>query len=315
VDAGCAGALADPPLLEVPLAEVKPDAQVGSARRFLGLPGGAQLQTDDHDAVAALFPPAMVQRGVRGLERLWGAAFAAILVIAAFAWWCVAYGLPVAARLVAMAVPATLEAKLGDQTLYSIDRTFCEPSVLDADRRAPALKQFERLTAGLHDDFLYRLEFRSCPRIGANAFALPGGAVVLTDDMLQLANDDGELAAVLAHELGHVQHRHGLRLGLQGAGLVALVAALAGDAVSITGLGVALPTALLQAGYSRAFEEEADDYAIVRLRDLGIPLAHFRSILQSIATEREEATRGSAFDYLSTHPSTRHRLERAFKGS
>jgi hypothetical protein len=305
------------PLAEVPLEAVRPDAQVGSARRFLTLPGGAQLQTDDHAAVAAIFPNAApLERGVRMLERRRGAAFAAILVIAVFAWWCITYGLPVAGRLVAMAVPETIETKLGDQTLFTLDKTFCDPTVLLPEQRAGAEKQFERLTSDLKDDFLYRLEFRSCPRIGANAFALPGGAVVLTDDLVQLTKHEGQLTAVLAHELGHVQHRHGLRLGLQGAGIAALVAALLGDAVSITGLAVMLPSALLQAGYSRSFEEEADDYALARLRELGVPVQHFADVIKLLAHEREEAgtAGGGALDYLSTHPSTRRRLERAFKG-
>lgn len=303
------------PMLDVALTDVRPDAQVGTARRFLGLPGGAQLQTDDHAAVAALFPGAApLDRYVLGLERRRVAALAAILIIGAFSWWCVAYGLPLAATLASKAVPVTIEAALGEQTLNTIDRTFCRASALDAGRRAAAQRRFEQLTAGLADDFPYSLEFRSCPRIGPNAFALPGGVVVLTDGLVQLAENDGQLAAVLAHELGHVQHRHGLRLGLQGVGLAALLAALAGDAVSITGFAVTLPMTLLQAGYSRAFEEEADDYALGRMRQLGVPAKHFAEVMSLIASERQEAgERGGALDYLATHPSTGQRIERATK--
>ncbi|OGA25421.1 MAG: hypothetical protein A3I01_02585 [Betaproteobacteria bacterium RIFCSPLOWO2_02_FULL_65_24] len=305
----------DAPLADVALDEVRADARVGSARRFLGLPGGAQLQTDDHDAVAALFPQAAPwQARILGLERRWSYALAAIAILAAFTWWCAVYGLPVAARLGAMAVPLTVESKLGEQALYALDKSFCEPSALGEGRRSEVQKQFERVTAGLKDGFLYRLELRSCPRIGPNALALPGGAVVMTDDLVRLATDDAQLAAVLAHEIGHVRQRHGLRLGLQGAGLAALIAALAGDAVSLTGLAMSLPTVLLQAGYSRGFEREADQYALERMSEIGVPARHFADIMALLSKQGPEAgLRGEALDYLSTHPAASERVEEAMK--
>jgi Zn-dependent protease with chaperone function len=305
----------DAPLLDVALGEVRADARVGSARRLLALPGGAQLQTDDHDAVAVLFPDKNgLQARVLGLERSWGYALAAVAIIGVFTWWCVVYGLPVAARLAAMTVPVNFESKLGEQALYTIDKALCGPSALEEQRRAAVQKEFERVVAGLNDGFLYRLELRACPRMGPNALALPGGTVLVTDDLASLAADDAQLTAVLAHEIGHVRQRHGLRLGLQGAGLAAIIAALAGDAVSLAGLATALPTALLQAGYSRSFEEEADEYALQRLREIGVPGKHLADILSLLAKERgQPGTSGGALDYLSTHPAVSRRIERALK--
>jgi Zn-dependent protease with chaperone function len=301
-------------LLDVPLDDVRADARVGSARRFLGLPGGAQLQTDDHEAVATLFPrAARLQRPIVGLERRWSYTLAAVAIIAAFTWWAIAHGLPVAARLAAMAVPVNLQAKLGEQALYTIDRSFCTSSGLEATQRAAVQKQFERVTAGLNDGFMYRLEFRACPRIGANAFALPGGVVTITDELVRLATDERQLAAVFAHEVGHIHHLHGLRLGLQGAGLVALIAALAGDAVSITGLAVTLPGALLQAGYSRSFEMQADEYAYARLKQIGVPASHFADIMRLLSKGSDSRASGGALDYLSTHPAVSQRIERALQ--
>ena len=137
----------------------------------------------------------------------------------------------------------------------------------------------------------------------------------MTDDMVRLATDDSQLAAVLAHELGHVHHRHGLRMGLQGAGLAALIAALAGDAVSLTGLAMTLPTALLQAGYSRSFEREAEQYALQRMSEIGVPAQHFADIISLLSRKRPGAgIGGDALDYLSTHPAAAQRIEQATKG-
>lgn len=309
--------------VEVPLADVSVAAPVANTGRVLNLPGGAQLQTDDHTALGALFPSANRLEGwVHGLERRWGYALAALVVTAGFAWWCIAYGLPVAATLAAAFVPANLEAKLGAETLATFDKGICGPSALDAGRQLDLRKGFGTLTAGLGDGYNYRLELRACGRVGPNAFALPGGAIVVTDDMVKLAQNDAQIYAVLAHEIGHVRHRHGLRMALQAAGLGALIATLAGDAVSITGMAVTLPTALLQSGYSRDFEDEADSYAFQRLKEVGLSPKYFAEILTLMEEHRykdadskkvykKTADGDGALDYLSTHPATAGRIKRA----
>ncbi len=311
--------------IEIALADVRVDARVGDARRTLSLPGGAQLQTDDHAALAQLFPRAnRLETWVQALERRWGYALGAIVVTAGFAWWCVTYGLPVTAKAVAGFVPADIEARLGEQTLYALDQSLCSPSALAADRKRAVQKSFSTLTAGLNDGYAYRLEFRACGRVGPNAFALPGGALVITDDLIKLAQNDRQIAAVLAHEIGHVRYRHGLRAALQGAGVAALIAALAGDAVGITHLAVMLPTVLLQTGYSRDFEYEADTYAFQRLKQTGSSPKYFAEIMTRLEEHRNKggglpgggkrdkpAGGSGALDYLSTHPATAERIARA----
>lgn len=311
--------------IEVSLADVRVDAPIANTRRALHLPDGAQLQTDDHAALAALFPHANRFQGwVHRLERRWGYALAALVVTAGCTWWGVVYGLPLAASVAAGFVPADIEAKLGDQTLNTLDRSFCGPSVIEAGRQQALRKSFGALTAGLDDRYDYRLEFRACDRIGPNAFALPGGAIVVTDALVKLAQNDQQIAAVLVHEIGHVRYRHGLRLALQGAGAAALIAALAGDAVSITNLAVILPTVLLQSGYSREFENEADGYAFRRLKEIGLSAKYFAEIMTLLEEHQNKPARSQsgdqrdkaadttgARDYLSTHPDTAKRVERA----
>jgi Zn-dependent protease with chaperone function len=306
--------------IEVPLAAAVIDPPVGDTRRVLHLPGGAQLQTADEAAIAVLFPRAnRVEEWVHGLERRWAYALAAVIVTGGFAWWCVVFGLPLAARIVAATLPVEIERTLGEQTLAAVDNSFCAPTALDAARQAKLRKTLQTVTAGIADAHRYRLELRAC-HVGPNAFAIPGGAIVLTDELAKLAQNEQQLAAVLAHEVGHVKNRHGLRMALQAAGVSVLVAAIAGDAVSITSLAVALPTALLQSGYSREFEYEADTYAYARLKALGISPRHFADILtrmEALHSKRPGAAtrRGKgadkARDYFSTHPMTAERIERA----
>ena len=298
--------------LDVPLGKVRVDPPVGGTRRALHLPDGAQLQTDDHAAVETLFPRAHALEGwVHGLERRWPYALAALAVTAVVAWWSVVDGLPLAAKIVSGFVPVAWEAKLGEQTLEFFEGRLCRPSALGAARRQALQQRFARLTAGLADGYSYRLLPRDCRGVGANAFALPGGTVVMTDALVKLAQSDDQISAVLAHEIGHVRHRHGLRMALQAAGLAALAAALFGDATSITSLATTLPVALLQSGYTRELETEADDYAFRRLREIGLSPKAFAEIMLLLEKDHKKRSGGDSRNYFSTHPATAKRIERA----
>ena len=305
--------------LEVPLAGTQVDPPLAGTRRSIHLPGGAQLQTDDQSAVEALFSRTnRLERWVHGLEGRWLLALAALIVVVGISAWCVEYGLPLVAELTARFVSPEAEGKLGQQTLFSIDATLCRGTRLDAERQRSLQAAFGVLTAGLNDGYRYRLELRSCDKMGPNALALPGGAVVLTDELVMLAQNDAQVSAVLAHEIGHVRYRHGLRQLLQAVGLAALTSTLAGDAVSITSLAVTLPTVLVQSGYSRQFEDEADSYAFKRLKEIGFSPRDFAEILARLEEYRRAKTGGAEagvgghnIDYLSTHPATAQRIERA----
>ena len=101
-------------------------------------------------------------------------------------------------------------------------------------------------------------------QLGANAFALPGGTIFVTDELLDLLRGrDDVLIGVLGHELGHVEHRHGMRLLAQATALGALSSTLWGD---FSALFATLPVLYGQSAYSRDFEREADREAIRLLR-------------------------------------------------
>jgi Zn-dependent protease with chaperone function len=310
--------------LDVPLAQVTTAPPVGTIRRMLMLPDGGQLVTTDLASIAALFPShTPLERTIHRLEQNWQYALAALAVMSAFTWWALLSGVPAVAHFVAAFVPQAVETTLGAQTLAAIDRSVCKRTKLPAQRQREITKNFETLTHGLGDGYHYALKLRNCPTVGPNAFALPGGDIVLTDEMVALAQNDAQISAVLAHEIGHVRHRHALRLALQSAGAAALTAAIAGDAVSITGLAVTLPTILLQSGYSRTLEEEADTYAFLRLKQVGLSPSNFADIMTLMEEHHKakEAERSAGkgensavtrlSDYLSTHPVTAERIQRA----
>jgi predicted Zn-dependent protease len=154
----------------------------------------------------------------------------------------------------------------------------------------------------------YRLEFRAS-EIGANAFAVPGGIVVITDDMVDIAQSDDEISAVLAHEVGHLIGRHSLRILLQDSASALIIAGLTGDLTSVTALSATVPTVLMQTKHSRDFEREADEFAFDYLESSGIRTDVLRELL--LRLEDTSPGDGNSFPgWLSTHPQSKDRVKK-----
>jgi len=127
-----------------------------------------------------------------------------------------------------------------------------------------------------------RVQFRGGGDIGANAFALPDGTVVFTDEIVHLAHNDDELLAVFAHEIGHVKYRHGLRATIQGSVLSFAVGMLVGDVSAAADMLAALPLLLTTSSYSRDFEREADANSLVFLDAHNIPRHSFIDLMERL---------------------------------
>ena len=262
-----------------------------------------------------------------------------IAVVAAFLLLLVAayrFGIPFVARVVAFRLPATVSTTVTDGVLAALDGELLRPTGVPAARQRDLTAAFVRLQKG-RPAGVYHLLFRQSPTLGANAVALPSGVIVVTDALVALARDDREILGVLAHEAGHIEHRHGMRLVLQGSAVALLIGLVVGD---FTSLAAMAPTALLEAKYSRDFEREADTYAADVLIANGMSPAVLADMLERIeAAERQRAVEQrdlppvegpmprdagagrqdqedrtghgdkSLFDYTASHPATRERLE------
>ncbi|HEY7475854.1 MAG TPA: M48 family metallopeptidase [Vicinamibacterales bacterium] len=238
-------------------------------------------------------------------NRRWAIGAAAGLI--AFIFIVYRFGLPTLAYVTATRVPPLLVDRLSRHVLEIFDRSVFQPPAVSIDRQLEIARAFERfdLASGL-DDPAYVVLFRKSDALGANAMALPSGTIVLTDDIVRLARDDRELLGILAHEAGHVEHRHGLRQLFQSSGLALLIAWYVGD---IGSLAAAAPTALLQAKYSRDFEREADSFAADRLRRNGIAPSCLADILERLERDRHASEQGGALEYLASHPATAERIQ------
>jgi len=302
--------------LDVPLNELRLSDAIGSVSRSIYFQDGSKCEIRN-DA----FATALQQKLGKGRLLGWVHRFESSLKLATVAllltviavWGVIRFGIPVLAGWAAETIPPAVEVRMGKESIALLDRSLFEETGLPEWRQQQVRELFTTIVAGLDQDQRdYRLEFRESEVLGANALALPGGTVVVTDGLMALLDRDEQLAAVLAHEIGHIRHRHVLRKILQDSGAGLLIAVLTGDLTSASSIAAALPTMLVDAKFSRDMEREADDVAIAYLQQQEIPLQHFADILQGLQETRgdEDGSGPVALEYLSTHPATRERIER-----
>jgi Zn-dependent protease with chaperone function len=306
--------------LRFPLDLIKVAPRVGDTPRFIYLTDGASLEVKENDAVDRLVPGLpggrvhLAQYRIESKLR-WILAMLALTI--AFGWATIEYGVPYMAKKVAFALPREVDEKLGDGALAALDGFIFEPSALDAVDRDRLQGQFiQMMQQSDVDADRVQLEFRASPVIGPNALALPSGIIVMTDELVGIAENEEEVLAVLAHEIGHIRHRHSLRGVLQNSTVALMIAGLTGDLASLTSISATLPTLMVQLKYSRAFELEADDYAVDIMNDLGIDPTRLGSILLRMTGEAGAAVddEGDFSDYLATHPGSAERMRRITEG-
>lgn len=290
---------------------IRRSPRVAGTPRWLYLPGGGACVTADHDAVERMMRESRYERAVHRWESRPAFAALAIALVAGALWLLVERALPAASEAIAMRIPVEAEAALGREALAGMDRYFMKPSRLTPARQDALRSKLGAMTAGA--SVAYRLEFRASPVIGANAFALPSGIIVMTDELVKLAKNDQEVLAVLAHEVGHLHHRHVMRRLLESSATALVIAGVTGDIASATSLAAAAPTVLLQAKYSRDNEREADRYAIELMRSAGLEPRYFGTILARM--EERGPRRGGLPAFLSSHPATEEREALAAGGS
>jgi predicted Zn-dependent protease len=290
-------------------AEARVDDRIGNTRRRVMLPDGAAIEVDDNDAIDALeraFGRGRATRWIAALERRWPAALSAIVFTFAVTWSLIAFGLPFVGDLVASRIPPSYAAKLDAQVLDTLARMGSASTAIPEARRREVQRLLERLIAGVPDRGVwhYRLVFRG--GLGANAFALPGGTIVVTDRLIRIAKSDNQVAAVLAHEIGHVERRHALKKLMRNAGLGALALYLFGDVTSLSHVAVSFPLLVIDAAYSRDFEREADAAAVDYLSRAGFPPQAMIEVLDLLARDCGAGCEGPGF--LMNHPMTPERI-------
>lgn len=286
-----------------PLARLRVSEASQHGMRLVTFPDGAYLEIEDQQGFARMLAATgHTDSLVSRLQQSWRATLLAALAMTAIIVLLWRLALPVVADLVATMLPSTVESRLADATMQALDARLLDASRLPQEQQQRIRARFLMLAESTADTPRFELVFRKS-RIGPNALALPAGRIVLTDELVTLlADDEQALMAVLAHELGHLHHRHLVRRLVHGAAVGAAGMALFGDA---SGLVATLPTLMLDLRYSRDAEREADLYAAHLLKAAGLSANSLAAALERLSGRQKD---GPA--YLSTHPATAERIAR-----
>lgn len=255
------------------------------APRILRFPDGAFLEISDPALNKLLRANRYRDPWVVGWQQNWLLSLFALISLLALLISGYQWGLPWAADKLAQHLPQSIERKIGEQELKIMDEHYLAPSKLDLADQARLQGLFAALKQPHGDRIAYRLEFRD-GKIGPNAFALPNGTIVMTDQLVRLAGNDQAVLGVLGHELGHVRRRHSLRGLLQTVGVGVVLSMMVGDVSSAL---AAMPTFLLNQKYSRDFEREADQYAIDMMHANQLPLAPMAALFEKMQHARTDA--------------------------
>ena len=332
-------------LCEAHASTLEVSSRLGNSARFVRFSGGAAFETTENAQVDELqrqWQPGLWRGLLHRLETHLGLVIAASLVVLVLVVGGALYGVPAVSKTIAYQLPQDTLDSVASESMSVLDKFHFEPSQLSQGEKNELHQAFAPVLAD-YPELDLRVEFRTGgEHIGANAFALPDGTMIFTDEMVALSHSHDELRAVLAHEIGHVALRHSLRAVIQNAVLGFAYVTLVGDGSAVGDLLVGLPVLATTLSYSRDHETEADEFAARYLDKAGIDrrvfvdlmtrlgeTAHCQHLLdeaedvepeqlsdterlqlcEELAAQEGDDESAKWLDYLSTHPNLDKRLE------
>lgn len=238
-------------------------------------------------------------RQVRHRRRVvWGIVGGTIIAVALGLW----FGADLLVGLAVDRIPVEWEQKLGESAYRDV------LAQQDVVKDGPAVAALGEITHRLIEQIPnnpYTFEVTVVKSDVVNAFALPGGYVVVFTGLMKKAESGEEVAGVLSHELNHVLQRHGLERIVKTLGLVAVVTILVGDQQGLIGLMKQVGVELLSLKFGRAQETEADLTGLRLLHRAKIDPAGMIAFF-----ERLSGKDAGRVEWLSTHPMSAGRAER-----
>lgn len=248
--------------------------------------------------------PDLTKRDVR--RGTWGRVVGRVALAAGALAVILFVFLPRISDMLAEQLPLDQEVAFGEAVVAQVEGFLGGDGNLTCAGAAglAALEKMERrLTEGQR--LTYDIELSVMDHEMVNAFAAPGGRIVILRGLLDEAQSAEEVAGVLAHEIGHVEARDPVRLAFRSAGSAGIIALVLGDVTGGTVVGL-LGDHILSASYTREAEAAADLFAHALLARTGVGT-------EGLATffERIGEMAGDVPEILSTHPASGNRAEAA----
>ena len=197
----------------------------------------------------------------------------------------------------------------------SVDEAIGEASVGSMDLGGPVLDDpvvneavndmVQRLIAVDPSEFTFNVRVVRAPTV--NAFALPGGQIVIYTGLIESADSGDQVAAVVAHEIAHVTERHGLTRIANSIGIVAAVSLLLGDIGGLLGIAAELFTVATINDYGQDQESEADELGAQRLHEARVSPMALAEFFQQLLDEHGDIP--DALSWIASHPQHAERID------
>ncbi len=279
------------------------EARLGSLPSCLTFPSGWQFHSDDHDTVDRL-----VGARRRNLLHRWEAWRMRLILVmipgiaGGLLIW--RWGLDLLVALAVALTPASLTETIDEGHVAFIDQVMAEPSALEDRRKEEVRLIFQDIVSVAPEAPFgpYTLLFRDISAVGPNAFALPGGTIVVTDALVRTFPGPDVIAGVLGHEIAHVSEHHGLKRVYRSMGTFLLVALIAGDVGPIIEDMLLEGALLLSLARSRDQELEADRIGIGLAFDAGYDPEALVHLFEHLSADSGMPS------WLSTHPAPDERV-------
>ena len=270
--------------------------------------GDARLTIADSEFLDRLQPHAghLRRKDLRSTNakiRMAGWIGATVAILAGF-WFL----LPFAADPIASRVPLSWEEGLGRTVQRQALALMASGSRVCTDKAGQqAIEHLaQRLSAAMPSRYRFRVTVVDDETV--NAFAAPGGYIVVFRGLIDHSAGADGLGGVMAHEMGHVIERHGMENLVKALGLSFVMSALIGDTSGFAGIAGDMAQSLATSSFSRDAEREADRIAVEMLNRTGISGRGFQAFFQTMAgkagTERKSIGR-----YFASHPGTGERAQ------
>ncbi len=234
-----------------------------------------------------------------------------ILLVPLLIYGLFAHLLPFTAIHLAQYVPMPIKQAASQQTLAALDYTFLSESELNKKQQELISQSFREIIEQVETDGLViDVQFRYSDEFGPNAFALPDGTIVFTDQIIELMDYDQQLLdAILLHEIGHVKHNHSMRMVAESMFATMAITYFFGDLSGAIEAFFGIGTTVVQNSFSQAHEWEADNFALSQLNQVNRSPEDFAQAMEKLASLLGEAE--GEHSWLSSHPMMRARIENA----
>lgn len=297
--------LADGREIVWPVRDLEVEIEAGEARVSSRREPDARLVLPAADWSALAGSRLDDRRRARRRKEIWlvGGLTATAVAVVLF----VTVGVPALSGPLARATPVSMERRMGANFEAQIGAVF--PACEEPAAQAVLDRLGRRVAAGADSAFDIRVRAVDAPMV--NAFALPGGAILVTGDLIRDAESPDELAAVIAHEVAHVEKRHVMQAVWRDLGVGMLLDLVVGGGTGAGQQAVLIGGQLTSLRHDRAAELEADARGQALLHQAGLSSRGMAPFFARLARSSGSGRFEEAAEFINTHPASSRRVRAA----